>query len=284
MAMSMRRSRLTTFFKQAKCRHLLVRLNQTSSLQAFEEPNNEVEYPAVKPKFPPGIWGDMDSKMAWLWHEEGEKWKELPTIQERLDRLAVKDSEFGRKLWKYRSMQDRVGLSEYQQDKTKTALIQGEPDIVKDTNIDIDNEFREVKNILIDKLAEEDEILSNDQQFRNNFLKNKIEKINTKLIQSLVMEIVTVLSQKHEHLLNGQMDNEVDIAAYWDRYGVQSFKPKPNKEKKFPLPPRFLQNYAPFQSESHISCQLRSNNPLPEVYIKRYHILVALEITFPVFK
>jgi hypothetical protein len=83
-------------------------------------------------------------------------------------------------------------------------------------------------------------------------------------LNSLSMSILVSLtmsgspwSQKHEHLLNGQMDNEVDIAAYWDRYGVQSFKPKPDKEKKFPLPPRFLQNYAPFQSESHISCQLQ---------------------------
>lgn len=51
----------------------------------LEEPN----YPPVKPQMPPGEWPqDYEKSMAWHYWQEGEKFTNLKTIQERLSVLA----------------------------------------------------------------------------------------------------------------------------------------------------------------------------------------------------
>ena len=49
----------------------------------------EANYPPVKPRMPPGEWPEeYESKLAWRYWEEGEKYTRLRTIQERLSVLA----------------------------------------------------------------------------------------------------------------------------------------------------------------------------------------------------
>lgn len=49
----------------------------------------EAVYPPVKPKFPPGEWlEDSAPKLAWQYHDEGQKYHSLKSIQERLSVLA----------------------------------------------------------------------------------------------------------------------------------------------------------------------------------------------------
>ncbi|VDI51372.1 small subunit ribosomal protein S30 [Mytilus galloprovincialis] len=270
MATSTTRSRLFNLFDKIRYRRFISRSNQSSALQKAEEQDNESHYPPIKPKYPPGEWGEMDRGIAWTWHEEGEKWKSMASVEERLSFLATKDSKYGSKVWKYNSIQTNTGLSDYQQDKTKTVLINDAPEVISNIDIDIENEFKDIKTILQDKLLEEQEYLV--QHLGKMYDPKKPEALNTKLIKSLVFDLVTVLSTKYEHLFDLQLDPEVEIAAYWDRYGVPPIKPWRNYEKAktdysiptWPLPKKFFQNYSKYQSQSKLSCQLRTSNPLPE--------------------
>jgi hypothetical protein len=60
----------------------------------YELPDTTVDksdelYPLVKPEYPPGFWDkSYDSKLAWHYHNEGQKYHSLKTIQERLSVLA----------------------------------------------------------------------------------------------------------------------------------------------------------------------------------------------------
>jgi hypothetical protein len=58
----------------------------------YDLPDNyvdEVIYPPVKPKYPPGEWmPEEDPTLAWLYYDECQKYHSLKTIQERLSVLA----------------------------------------------------------------------------------------------------------------------------------------------------------------------------------------------------
>lgn len=222
--------------------------------------------------------------MAWNLHKEEEKVKSMSTIQERFNYFATKDSIYGSKVWKYNPVQSNLGMSDYQQDKTKTVVFDGVPKIVKDIDVDVEGEYKQIKDIFIDKILEEYDRMDNKKCPVGIGGFDEKEYKTTKLIKSLVIELVIALSQKFEHSLYTQIDPDVEISAYWERYGVRAFKPYFHSKKGDPwriLSTKYLQNYSKYQSNVRLSCQLRSSFPLPEVCM---YIYISLNCSKPCHK
>ncbi len=94
---------LTRVFKMAASMHHAARLFRQVifkkfSLHEFTAPTlcgyatsselaeyREVEYPPIKPKYPPGDWGDIAPKICWNLHDRGLELNDIPKVNLKLD-------------------------------------------------------------------------------------------------------------------------------------------------------------------------------------------------------
>lgn len=194
---------------------------------SLEETETDAVYPPVKPKWPPGDWGDLSRETAWKRYKEKENLLAIPTVQDRLDYFKNK-GEYGRKVWQFNPGTNLVPRTfEYQQDKTKSLLIESSLPHIYD-EINVDDEISLLKPVIIDTLLLENEFISREKV-------DPREKAKY-VLRNMLLNFTTLLSYKFEHLSTGCLTEDVLIKAFWDRY--QTPRPRPKKIKE-------LREYAP---------------------------------------
>ncbi|XP_021368672.1 39S ribosomal protein S30, mitochondrial-like [Mizuhopecten yessoensis] len=228
------------------------------SLSALQTQDDEVLYPPVKPKFPPGNWKGMERDYAWNMYNLEQESLAIPSVQGRIDHVK-KVHEIHSKYkgdlkfaWFFNGKSLEPRLFNYQLDKTKTFPNDGLPSVYD--NVDVTNELE-----LVTPLVKEIIVNECEKVYRRSSLGNPVglskEKVSKLLIKSMILKILSILSYSHSHLLTSEFSEDVFQQAYWDRLSDTGLI----EEKR-----KFKQKVMKFQGEYKTSFQLRTELPLPE--------------------
>ncbi|ELT87222.1 hypothetical protein CAPTEDRAFT_221901 [Capitella teleta] len=212
-----------------------------ASLQDYEEP----QYPSIKPRLPPGVWGDSQPKWAWQQHERGEELKSIPKAKERLEELAHNEQITA---YRVHGLHDTPRTLEYKKFITKTHLLNGLPDAI--TNCDVSELVAKLQPFI------EEAIIEDHNQIRIEQPSDVVagEYQHQELMSAIFNTILTKLAARHDYLRRAQVDEDVRIEAFWARSG---FREQYARAKDNSGVTRF--NY-----KNLASLQLRSELPLPE--------------------
>jgi hypothetical protein len=259
---------------------------------------NEANYPPVKPQYPPGRWPDgYDSRLAWKYFEEGEKYHSLKTVQERLsvmaymnvqqtiDDLKIRRTKFY-PIYQISSLLKSPKMLDYIQYITQTRI--ENPTEQKDY-LSLNNNLKTVLNKKVDELLYEklkDAVKNcilisiNKQKLIEEWhqppvhyqtyvpkvqqlekSRNDILTNSNILIHEIINTISTILcaSKTFEHLSNAQYSNDVDIKAFWKRCGFIQQKPR---GAVYPD-----NDVIRFQFDDKASYQIKTDKPLKPVFI-----------------
>ena len=237
--------------KKTVCRH------QHTSV-SYIETDDVAEYPPVKPHFPEGkYWGDMPSRVAWIWEEDKQEVAKIKTAQGKIDHLTKRPF----RTWTFPVVQVQPLRLDYQQNITKTHLAGGLPHLYK--TLDVSKDVDVCKSVLIETIELENSI--DREKLIKKQAKPHMTDYNVRhtLVKEIISNLYFNLMGSHEHLLNSQFDDFVKVETYWDRHGIKRYPPKERK----PYSDFHLQNNSRFQSINNVNFQIRSEKPLPEVNI-----------------
>lgn len=227
--------------------------------------DEDAHYPKVKPKYPPGKWGEMDRRVAWMWSNEGEEIARCRTYKEKVDFL----SRYKYKVWQYNSVETTPNLMDYKCAVTKTKVIDTIDLPSAYDCVDIDKEFGLMKPLVIEVLEQAEDM--NRDHFKAKVLHRMLQTpgkpslevdymLSRLVVKTLLMNILGSLGARHEHIINSRLDEDSKIAASWVRDGVERF---PLKKK---VPETYIrQEKATFCGEQNVDFQIRKDKPLPEV-------------------
>ena len=98
--------------------------------------NEDVQYPPIKPKYPPGVWGEMKPKKAWELHETRETLLSKETAKWRLEEMAGVLP--GNLMWIINSADAQPKMLSYKQYVTKTHMEKGLPEVYNDFSTTLD--------------------------------------------------------------------------------------------------------------------------------------------------
>lgn len=245
-------------------------------------------YPPIKPRLPPGKWGDMEPIVAWDWYDCRQRFLNLPTVAER---IHLMDTEFCQdkrchKYWNFPLLNRTPGNLKYQQIMTKTVLkevqnLNGIPCFDKIKN----DEVVDVKNFLgptvQDVLTEE--LTQLDRRHAKPLLGYNDERMTEDkhtdiILKRLLYVISTTLGNKHPHLFDMQITENVELSAHWEKYGIKRLNLPNVVRKRHPMhnmyemktlhrkrTPFELQLNSRVHASGKVSFMVRSESPLPEV-------------------
>ena len=190
------------------------RVRSFSSLVA--EPDAEpdtVQYPPIKPRWPPGSWGGMTEVEAWKkWDKKVELETQSLSIKERLDIVSPQ----AQLSWEFPAIQRYPEGLHYQQDITKTCLLNGMPEYYET----LEEEAVACLSTVRSKV-EEGLILEKDLLDRSNiqfeYPKNHLKNFYTR--SQLINCLITSLAADYPHLRTCQFGEDVQVKAFWDRHG-----------------------------------------------------------------
>lgn len=265
---------------------------------------DEAVYPPVKPKFPPGDWlNDADTKLAWIYFDEGQKYHSLKTIQERLSILAYLNvqqtitelKERGTRyypIYKISSLFKTPRMLPFNQYITKTyvaSVVKNLPSISANENEktqlnkNIDADLYEklkyhVKESILLNFAKQKELKAYEppespETYKPDIIE-KEKRANEAYLKSnsLIKDIfdtttsILSVSESNKHLLYAQYGNNVSIKSYWKRCGFE-----PQKPRGAVIPD--LDNIR-FQYDDVASYQIKTDKPLRPVSIKHFIKLI----------
>lgn len=254
------------------------RIQPFSSPVTQTDAEETIEYPPIKPRWPPGSWGSMREKHAWeAWEKKVELDTNSLTVMERLKFFSDKLHNS----WKFPMIQHYPDALHYQQDVTKTALLNGMPDYY-----DILEEEAMSRLPTIRTKVEEVLLLENDLLDRSNIRFEvpphgafKSHSIRSQLIDCLVRS----LSADYPHLRTCQYGECVKVKAFWDRHGYpllpSIFKSDDGDDKQSSYRGKM---YTRFHTDFTCSHQLRSEMPL-KPFVDHFSPLCT-ETPYPLFK
>lgn len=191
-------------------------------------------YPAIRPKHPPGSWGSMDSKKAWMHYELGEKhYKHLRSVKERLTIIAYQNmmcyydkldvEQINSKLIWMLSARPRSPRSlPFYKHITRTHVTDELPKFYE--QMDVESLLNYVKPILIDRILTEEYAQKEDQPLdemydKGNYKIPSIErekqlKIDqtrtTNVLSKMIRTIVNVLAEHKPHLRSTLVGISID--------------------------------------------------------------------------
>jgi hypothetical protein len=263
--------------------------------------NSDIIYPPVKPKYPPGDWPDnYDTNLAWKYFEDGEKYKSLKTIQERMTILAysniqqtIDDLNIKRTrhfpIYSISGLLKSPKMLDFIQYITKTQLLDNLSDNLELSNQINENLFNKIKNnlketILINinkkKYIKENYSDLKHPSIRENEIKNEnnLEDSNS-LIKDILDSITTLLSVHipDSHLSSALYGNNVNIKAYWKRCGYKnhSLRGCVNPDN----------DVIRFQFDDIATYQIKTNKPLKPVnYFKKLKKQIHIQYINVIFK
>ncbi|CAH1797813.1 unnamed protein product [Owenia fusiformis] len=228
--------------------------SRSTSTALAQENQEDVEYPPIKPRYPPGSWGTMDPKECWKWHEKKEELMKYNTIWRRL--LVLSDE------LKYHC---KINIPDHTprtlpffQDVTKTVVVDGLPEVYQE--IQFDEQCEKLAPLVIDAILTSHENESRDLARSQNFPKNS-DFQNTYQQQRLINilnRILPVLSLSAEHLLKSQISEGAKVQSYWERGGFP-----PSRADHSMGQTGYKKDVLRCYSKSVLNVLLRTENPLP---------------------
>lgn len=278
---------LPSRLKTQKCFH---RLQSSVSLEAANEAQDRAPiYPPIKPRMPPGKWGDMEPIVAWDWYDCRQRFLNLPTIAERIKLMDTEFCEDKRchKYWNFPLLNRTPGNLKYQMIMTKTVLeeVQDFKNKISCTDKISDTELSDVSEtlepVVMDLLTEE--LTQLDRRSAKAVLGFNDERITEDkhshlILKRLLYVITTVLGNKFPHLIDMQVTENVEISAHWEKYGIKRLNLPNVIRKRHPVYNRYemktlhrkrspfeLQLNSRVHAHGKVSFMVRSENPLPEV-------------------
>ncbi|KAK3610184.1 hypothetical protein CHS0354_038820 [Potamilus streckersoni] len=273
MAASLVRSRFIKFppnFLYYSC-YFTNRRHYSAQVQLQEEVK-EVEYPPIKPRWPPGqVWGELSEKNAWKIYDETQNIMTMPTVEERIKHLTSNENKIA-------LLRTRINPKnlQYFQDRTKTNLVDGLPDVYssmeKDGVLDLDAVVTRLRPIIIDGIEMEHDKLERSRLF---WAKSAKDMIATRLLlKQTLLPIRGYLSGQNAHMQRSRFDENVRVVAFWDKYGEKHKRiendynrnaRRRRKKDEDDKPVMFNEPYLyRFQADEMVPIQIRVENPLPE--------------------
>ncbi|KAL3867401.1 hypothetical protein ACJMK2_044606 [Sinanodonta woodiana] len=236
----------------------------------LQEEVQEVEYPPIKPRWPPGqVWGDLSEQNAWKIHDETQNIMSMPTVAERIKHLTSNENKIA--LLKTRRYPKNLW---YFQDRTKTHLIDGMPDLYSsmDGVSDLDAVVSRLRPIIIDGIEMEHDKLERSRLF---WEKSKKDMIAARLLlKQILLPVRGYLSGQNTHFQRSRFDENVRVVAFWDKYGAKHKRIQTaydrNKHRKRNIdedikPVMLNEPYLyRFQADEIVPIQIRVERPLPE--------------------
>ena len=179
------------------------------STKAVEQ--TDVEYPPVKPKFPPGKqWSDdIPLYKVWKQYKTEQNLLKLTDVRERLETISEKDV----KIMMIQSFDKNPRSFEIKKHLTRTKEVKGLPEMYSDMNVEAD--YEKLKPILIDAILLEHEFFSNNLGRKRMAPYDKLILQCNRLISSIIDTILIVCTHNHKHLANVQVDNDVRVETCW---------------------------------------------------------------------
>ena len=171
-----------------------------------------MEYPPVKGRYPPGQWGDLPNKVAWVLYDRGNHLNEIKDLKFRLEAYAGAKEHY----FYHMRCHDKRPATLYKQYVTKTHVVHDQPDKFKDVFIQ-DEDFNNIKEIV-----ERDITQQNNQIFSCSYPvleRSQNEKVDIQLLKKILHTIMNSLSFKHPYLLTTQVDNDTRMETFWYRTG-----------------------------------------------------------------
>ena len=214
----------------------------------------ESEYPPIKPRYPPGKWGDMPEWKCWKMHELGQDILTIPKVKERLEKIAGDDRRTMQLMEPYTTWPADL---EYKQYMTKTHVVNGRlPDLYQSVNVDA--EAAAIKPLLMDAIVQESEMQYKHQP-------GDKENNGHSLWGQIINTLLASLSSNNEHLLRSQYDEDVRIETFWQRLCAVPEKKvvddDSKEQKRDPLWPEMWTTQLKYKA----NYQIRTELPLPQV-------------------
>ncbi|XP_060576167.1 large ribosomal subunit protein mL65-like [Ruditapes philippinarum] len=244
-------------------------LRNTQSVTVQDQYDEDAHYPPIKPKFPPGSWGEMEPLFAWFWENDREKISALRNVKDKVDYITKGDH----KVWKYNSLDTTPDMLEYQRKITKTYMIRGSlPALYDDLSFDDHFDDSLLKKIISESIIQELEL--NRERFKKHAIlrdHNRPHRLvhrydyehSNVLSLNWFSNLLGVLSARRKDIFDSHVDTDVKISACWSRHGV--LRKMPRRKPRIAKGKEYLrQNNSEFYGEHTVDFQLRKSKPLPE--------------------
>ena len=232
-------------------------------------PEVEVEYPPVRPKWPPGM-GNWDGRLlpntAWTLHARKEELLGIPVVKERLEKMAERLNY----LWRVTPWELSTASLPYMQYITKTHVLHGLPTVYQDLNVDA--VYDQVRSAVTDVLVQEHEQHRVFERWGLNTKPcDRTQRYGVHSVMGhIVRSILACTSADHQHLLRSQLDEDVDVKTFWKRHGFDAEKVYEDHDPEKPARLRGRwEGLLTMQYMHNADFQVRTELPLPQVSIPK---------------
>jgi hypothetical protein len=235
-----------------------------------------VHYPPVKPRYPPGQWGDMSESSAWYLSRLAGDLLTIPRIKERLEKMA---GDKTRVMWIVEPMDSRPKNVEYRQMLTKTHIVRGLPDVYDKLSNDGDSLYERLKPVIgdiVDLELERHHKIRLEEDINGAVYVDKEKYIAHRVLGSILNACVARLSSSLDYLRRSQIDENVRVETFWY---VGGFRGEGNtaKGKWSNITTTSKKNYGilSFQYQHKADWQVRTEQLLPQVSEKAQETLFS---------
>jgi Mitochondrial 28S ribosomal protein S30 (PDCD9) len=243
----------------------------SSALNTLQE-TDVVRYPPVKPRYPPGQWGDMSESSAWYLNRMSGDLLTIPHVKERLEKMAGDKS---RVMWIVEPMDIRPKNVEYRQMLTKTHIVRGLPDsynlLDNDTNSVYDG-LKPTIGDIVDLELERHHKIRLEKDIHGVVYVDKDKYITHRVLGGILNSVVARLSSSADYLHRSQTDENVRVETFWY---VGGFRGEGNvvKGKWSNIVTTDKKNHGMvlFQYRHKADWQIRTEQPLPQVCEKQMY-------------
>lgn len=200
----------------------------SSSLSEDLTAGDEISYyPPLKPRYPPGAWGNIAEHSAWRVHGLKNDLLAVRTAKERLESLAGQKT---RVLWLVEAMDKRPNNLDFKQNLMKTHIVNGLPKQIYDA-VNVDDSYGKLKSILPDLMLQEyDHLYKNKLEMDMNGVVwvDESKYIAQRFLGSVLRTMLSCLSLSSNDLLRCHLDENVRVESFWH---VAGFSGKENSAK-----------------------------------------------------
>ncbi|XP_067942306.1 large ribosomal subunit protein mL65-like [Watersipora subatra] len=178
---------------------------------------SRIEYPAVKPKYPPGSWYSFSPKDAWKWYDDVEAIDALDTIEKRL--YYNHGSKYQLYYFDVKPYLNTPNVLKFQEDITKSYLdsaVQVKTGVELSSNrwLSIVSDIRAVVTEEYKYIKRQADQCSTEEEWN-------IKKRNL-VLESVLNRLLVLLSSDEPALLNFDLVSNVNLQTHWLRGGEKT--------------------------------------------------------------
>ena len=183
-------------------RKSIIKFTSCRAVSSLQKANAEVEYPPIKPKYPPGEWGSMATWKTWEMVKRAEEFDKISDVKQRLEAMAGDED---RPITEMTPSCSCPGELQYKQFMTKTHIAQ--------------NPFEDLFNDATDAALLDSLIPVVEQIIHQEIRKCREQQSapGAKIWTRLVDVLAAATSVNCEHLRYASYDHEVPFSAFFTR-------------------------------------------------------------------